>query len=86
MGALDGATLSVTSDTIKEDERPQAAAEAAGGGIDQSDKPRAASESIGVSAVNECRYIMNVVAAEYLAKGYTLSDKVLERAIEIDRM
>jgi hypothetical protein len=27
----------------------------------------------------------NVVAAEYLAKGYTLSDDILKRAIEIDR-
>lgn len=25
-----------------------------------------------------------IVAAEYLAKGYTLSDSVLSRAIEID--
>jgi len=60
---LDGATLTVTSD-VKESVRPTATE--GSGGIDQSDKPRAA------------------IAAEYLAKGYTLSDKILERAIEID--
>ncbi|KAF5361016.1 hypothetical protein D9756_004837 [Leucocoprinus leucothites] len=67
-GTLDSATLSVTSDAVKEDDHlQQAAADAPTGGIDQSDKPRAA------------------IAAEYIAKGYSLSDKILERAIEMDR-
>ncbi|KXN88136.1 Protein vip1 [Leucoagaricus sp. SymC.cos] len=66
-GTLDGATLTVTSDAVKEDEHLQATAEGTGETIDQSDKPRAA------------------IAAEYLAKGYSLSDKVLEHAIEMDR-
>ncbi|KAJ6557229.1 hypothetical protein DFH09DRAFT_1163460 [Mycena vulgaris] len=62
-GTLDSAALTVTSDTVHEDE------EHAGDGthpIEQSDKPRAG------------------IAAEYLAKGYTLSDTILNRAIEID--
>lgn len=62
---LDGATITVTSE-VKESIRPATTAEGLTGGIEQSDKPRAA------------------IAAEYLAKGYVLSDKVLERAIELD--
>ncbi|KAL9711136.1 hypothetical protein Ac2012v2_005676 [Leucoagaricus gongylophorus] len=67
-GTLDGATLSVTSDTVKEDEHlHQATAETHIDEIDQSDKPRAA------------------IAAEYLARGYKLSDQILEHAIAIDK-
>ncbi|VDC04588.1 unnamed protein product [Peniophora sp. CBMAI 1063] len=61
-GSLDGAHLSVTSDTVHEDEEHDAASEH----IDQSDKPRAG------------------IVAEYLARGYTLSDQILQRAIEVD--
>ncbi|KAJ3568371.1 hypothetical protein NP233_g5759 [Leucocoprinus birnbaumii] len=68
-GTLDGATLSVTSDAVKEDDHLQKATAEQGhtGEFDQSDKPRAA------------------IAAEYLAKGYSLSDKILERAIDMDQ-
>jgi len=66
-GSLEGATLTVTSDTVKDDVDHRHAAEGVDSGIDQSDKPRAA------------------IAAEYLAQGYALSDKILERAIEMDR-
>ncbi|KAF9454830.1 hypothetical protein P691DRAFT_691910 [Macrolepiota fuliginosa MF-IS2] len=66
-GTLEGATISVTSDAIKDDDLHPPATEGASAGIEQSDKPRAA------------------IAAEYLAKGYTLSEQILERAIDIDR-
>ncbi|KAK0503795.1 hypothetical protein EDD18DRAFT_1130735 [Armillaria luteobubalina] len=62
-GALDGATLSVTSDVPPPDEEDE---HKEGTPLQQSDKPRAG------------------IAAEYLAKGYTLSDQILQRAIEID--
>ncbi|KAF8798852.1 hypothetical protein BYT27DRAFT_7202564 [Phlegmacium glaucopus] len=62
-GALDGSTLTVTSDVVHQDDDQPAAHEHH---IEQSDKPRAG------------------IAAEYLAKGYTLSDHILARAIEID--
>jgi hypothetical protein len=60
-GALDGSTLSVTSDVEHQD-----ADQNTPGVCEQSDKPRAG------------------IAAEYIAKGYVLSDHILQRAIEID--
>jgi hypothetical protein len=63
-GTLDGAHLTVTSDTVHQDEEHHNDDHKAP--IDQSDKPRAG------------------IAAEYLAKGYQLSDHILNRAIEID--
>ncbi|KAJ4474248.1 hypothetical protein J3R30DRAFT_3507053 [Lentinula aciculospora] len=62
-GSLDGATLTVTSDTVHPDEHEDNKDDH----IDQTDKPRAG------------------IAAEYLAKGYILSDSVLQRAIEMDK-
>ena len=62
-GSLDGAHLSMTSDTVHEDEDHS---DHTGEHIDQSDKPRAG------------------IVAEYLARGYTLSDQILQRAIEVD--
>jgi len=59
---LDGATLSVTSNLVHQDDHPSPTEES----CEQSDKPRAG------------------IAAEYLAKGYILSDHILERAIEMD--
>ncbi|KAH9480553.1 Protein vip1 [Psilocybe cubensis] len=61
-GALDGATLTVTSDVAHHDEDHTSS----GPHVEQSDKPRAG------------------IAAEYLARGYKLSDHILQRAIEID--
>ncbi|RDB17897.1 Protein vip1 [Hypsizygus marmoreus] len=63
-GTLDGATLSVTSDVVHEDEERSASRE--GHPIEQTDKPRAG------------------IVAEILAKGYILSDHILQQAIEID--
>ncbi|KAF5315470.1 hypothetical protein D9619_007022 [Psilocybe cf. subviscida] len=63
-GTLDGATLSVLSDTDHQDSEDTSSPDHP---LDQSDKPRAG------------------IAAEYLARGYTLSDNVLQRAIEMDR-
>jgi len=60
-GALDGSTLSVTSDVEHQD-----ADQNTPGTFEQSDKPRAG------------------IAAEYIAKGYVLSDHILQQAIEID--
>ncbi|KAF8630867.1 hypothetical protein AX17_005226 [Amanita inopinata Kibby_2008] len=62
-GTLDGSTLTVTSDSLPQEET-EAIKE--GQPIDQSEKPRAG------------------IAAEYLAKGYTLSDNILQRMIEFD--
>ncbi|KAF9220482.1 hypothetical protein BS17DRAFT_882346 [Gyrodon lividus] len=64
-GMLDGATLTVTSDTEHADHH-DAQEHHHADSIEQSDKPRAG------------------IAAEYLAKGYELSDHILQRAIEID--
>lgn len=49
-GTLDNATLSVTSDVVKEDDHLQQATQPEGPseGLDQSDKPRAASKHIGI--------------------------------------
>jgi len=63
-GTLDGATLTVTSDSVDEHDDPATSKD--GDHFDQSDKPKAG------------------IAAEYLAKGYVLSDKVLQKAIEMD--
>ncbi|KAI9443064.1 hypothetical protein H4582DRAFT_1152301 [Lactarius indigo] len=63
-GSLDGAHLSVHSDTVHPDE--EEAPHVPGSPLDQSDKPRAG------------------IAAEYLAKGYKLSDSILQRAIQLD--
>ncbi|KJA21141.1 hypothetical protein HYPSUDRAFT_55611 [Hypholoma sublateritium FD-334 SS-4] len=60
-GALDGSTLSVTSDVEHQDVDHNTP-----GVFEQSDKPRAG------------------IAAEYIAKGYVLSDHILQQAIEID--
>ncbi|PPQ81266.1 hypothetical protein CVT25_015050, partial [Psilocybe cyanescens] len=62
-GALDGSSLTVTSDVAHQDEDHAAP----GHTYEQSDKPRAG------------------IAAEYLARGYKLSDQILERAIDIDQ-
>ncbi|KAH9073367.1 hypothetical protein EDB83DRAFT_2516249 [Lactarius deliciosus] len=63
-GSLDGAQLSIHSDTVHPDE--EEAPHVPGSPLDQSDKPRAG------------------IAAEYLSKGYKLSDGILQRAIQLD--
>lgn len=52
--------------------------------IDQTDKPRAGSEFAQSRCISIIQLIYAPVAAEYLARGYTLSDGILQRAIEID--
>jgi len=64
-GTLDGAHLTVTSETEHPTEA-EATHQTPPHGVEQSDKPRAG------------------IAAEYIAKGYTLSDQILQRAIELD--
>ena len=87
-GTLDGAHLAITSEhepvPSKEDEAHHE------GHIDQSDKPRAGStfllrSPIPLFAHSELNTTRQSVAAEYLARGYTLSDQILQRAIELDQ-
>jgi hypothetical protein len=74
--------LTVTSDVDHEDEKQD---EHDKKPIEQSDKPRAGSK---VPFINLSKFalilIEYAVAAEYLARGYTLSDDILRRAIDID--
>lgn len=78
---MDGASLSVTSDVAHQDEEEQSKEEVP---IEQSDKPRAGSKLMTRAGIVYEFLISITVAAEYLAKGYVLSDSILERAIEID--
>ena len=90
-GSLDGAHLSIVSDLPEAHTAPAAKetehAAHPGGHIDQSDKPRAGSESVShpSSRGGHLNRALCKVAAEYLAKGYILSDQILQRAIEIDQ-
>ncbi|KAI0718189.1 hypothetical protein C8T65DRAFT_827705 [Cerioporus squamosus] len=84
-GTLDGAHLTITSDKVPEGQEEGAHHEEH---IDQSDKPRAGSECSPFSRRmhrGHSTRSWHQVAAEYLAKGYTLSDQVLQRAIELDK-
>ena len=90
---LNGGTLDGTHLTITSDQEPVAARDEAAhheGHIDQSDKPRAGSTYLRPHSAPLSRscahgYPPTVVAAEYLARGYTLSDQILQRAIELDQ-
>lgn len=84
--SLDSGTLSVHSDTVHPDEEESEANHVPGTPLDQSDKPRAGSKHPPVffrgrkpTMTGGC-----LVAAEYLAKGYKLSDGILQRAIQLD--
>ena len=83
-GTLDGAHLTIISDAAEAKEEGAHHEEH----IDQSDKPRAGSECSLSSCHQEggrSTRSWRQVAAEYLAKGYTLSDQILQRAIELDK-
>ncbi len=83
-GTLDGAHLTITSDQIPEGKEEGHHDEH----FDQSDKPRAGSECfihIRRTYGGHSTRSWHQVAAEYLAKGYTLSDQILQRAIELDK-
>ncbi|PIL35165.1 hypothetical protein GSI_02954 [Ganoderma sinense ZZ0214-1] len=91
-GTLDGAHLSIVSDLPEAHAGPEAkeTEHHPGAHIDQSDKPRAGSESVSsptppYSRGGHLNRALCKVAAEYLAKGYTLSDQILQRAIELDQ-
>ena len=80
-GVLHGSILSVTSDVVHQDDHQPDSSEHHH--IEQSDKPRAGS----MYSFSIFFYLPNffvIVAAEYLAKGYSLSDQILVRAIELD--
>jgi len=69
-GALDGSNLSVTSDSVEADKpHPD---EASGSGAEHHD-------------IHQEEKPRSGIAAEYLAKGYVLSDNVLQKAIEMDQ-
>lgn len=94
-GTLDGAHLSIVSDLPEAHAAPAAKetehhAAHPGAPIDQSDKPRAGSEFVSspsppYSRGGHLNRALCKVAAEYLAKGYILSDQILQRAIELDQ-
>lgn len=80
-GVLDGSPLIVTSDDARaEDEHHHAGDHH----IEQSDKPRAGSKLLCTLHQPHHFFINVTVAAEYIAKGYTLSDSILQRAIDMD--
>jgi hypothetical protein len=78
---LDGASLTVTSDVAHQDEEEPLKE---GVPIEQSDKPRAGSKHKTWGGIF-CGFLTGItVAAEYLAKGYVLSDNILQQAIDMD--
>jgi hypothetical protein len=83
---LDGGALSVYSDTVHPDEEDSETTHVPGTPLDQSDKPRAGSKHHFVFFTGRKPTVTggSVVAAEYLAKGYKLSDGILQRAIQLD--
>ena len=80
---LDGGALNVHSDIVHPDEDDSETTHIPGAPLDQSYKPRAGSKRFSYSRkltmTGGC-----LVAAEYLAKGYKLSDNILQRAIQLD--
>jgi hypothetical protein len=84
---LDGVALGVHSDTVHPDEEDsETTTHVPGTPLDQSDKPRAGSKrpSVLFSGRKPTMTGGCPVAAEYLAKGYKLSDNILQRAIHLD--
>ena len=81
---VEGSTLNVHSDTVHPDEEDSEASHVPGAPLDQSDKPRAGSKHPFVSLTGYKPTCDCLVAAEYLAKGYKLSDSILQRAIHVD--
>jgi hypothetical protein len=77
----------VNSDAVHPDEEDSEAVHVPGAPLDQSDKPRAGSKHLPPYRLQNQLVIPTydcLVAAEYLAKGYKLSDNILERAINLD--
>lgn len=74
------------SDTVHPDEEDSETTHVPGTPLDQSDKPRAGSKRHFVLCTGRKPTITgcSLVAAEYLAKGYKLSDGILQRAIQLD--
>jgi hypothetical protein len=81
---VEGSTLNVHSDAVHPDEEDSEAPHVPGAPLDQSDKPRAGSKHLPVSFTVAKPTCNCLVAAEYLAKGYKLSDSILQRAIHLD--
>jgi hypothetical protein len=89
---LDGSHLTVTSESEEdpnEDETShQETTTREAEEVEQSDKPRAGSvfpsSDVRLGLWFLIVFLPFIVAAEYIAKGYVLSDQVLHRAIELD--
>jgi hypothetical protein len=82
---LEGGALIVHSDTVHPDEEDSEATHVSGTPLDQSDKPRAGSKRLVLLYRSQLTMSGGcLVAAEYLAKGYKLSDSILQRAIQLD--
>jgi len=76
-GALDGSNLVVTSDTVNPDvPHPDEARVPSGSG---------SGSGSGEHHIHQEDKPRAGVAAEYLAKGYVLSDSILQKAIEMDQ-
>jgi len=72
-GALEGAHLTVTSDVVRPDEPHP----------DEANVPTASGS--GQHHIHQEDKPRSGIAAEYLAKGYELSDTVLQKAIDMDQ-
>lgn len=81
-GTLDGSALAVKSDVVHQDDHQPPTPHQHH--IEQSDKPRCGSMCCISDFLLFWLIFFNVVAAEFIAKGYSLSDHILTRAIEID--
>jgi hypothetical protein len=82
-GTLENSHLTVTSDSVQMDEPDSHHSDHAHTPPEQSDKPRVGSTSLDLIWG---RYSWKLsVVAEILARGYALSDNVVNRAIEYDK-
>ena len=81
-GTLDGSVLTITSENTYNDEE---SVSKDGTHLEQHEKPRAGSK-LHSPLIVLVLILASPVAAEYLAHGYILTHKALERAIEIDSL
>jgi len=79
-GSLGESTLSITSDDAHPEDDHHHNGDHP---IEQSDKPRAGSKLLR-TVFFKLSHHTSLVAAEYIAKGYMLSDAILQRAIDMD--
>lgn len=82
-GSLGESALNITSDSAHPDDDHHHNGDHP---IEQSDKPRAGSKLLRTAffRLSHHDFMTPLVAAEYIAKGYMLSDAILQRAIDMD--